>query len=86
MPIHTTRTSAYANLDKAWLRNQTARLHQRHLQFLRHFRLDIDTLLARAANLTRAARPAEDSIAGFGVRRSLTNRKLHFRNLGWSER
>jgi hypothetical protein len=59
MSIDTTRTSAYANLGSAWLRDQTARLHQRHLQFRRHFRLDVDALLARAANLTRAARPAE---------------------------
>lgn len=59
MSIDTTRTSAYANLGNAWLRDQTARHHQRHLQFRRHFRLDVDALLARAANLTRAARPAE---------------------------
>ncbi|MGO4392962.1 hypothetical protein AB4Z46_16560 [Variovorax sp. M-6] len=36
MSINTTRTSAHANLGSAWLRDQSARLHQRHLQFRRH--------------------------------------------------
>lgn len=35
----------------AWLRDHTARIQQRHLQFGRHCRLDIDSLLARAASL-----------------------------------
>ncbi len=59
MSIDTTRPSAYSNLGSAWLRDQIARLHQRHLQFRRHFCLDVDALLARAAKLTRAARAAE---------------------------
>ncbi|MDM0078471.1 hypothetical protein QTH90_28970 [Variovorax sp. J2P1-59] len=59
MSINTTQTSAYAKLGNAWLRDQTDRLHQRHLQFRRHFRLDFDVLLARAANPTQAPRPTE---------------------------
>jgi len=53
------RTSACADLGDAWLRYQTARIRQKHLQFGRHCRLDVDALLARAASVSRAARRAE---------------------------
>ena len=59
MSFHISHASAHANLDCAWLRDQTARLHQRHLQFRRHFRLDVDALLARAVKETRANRPVD---------------------------
>lgn len=35
--------------DSAWLRNQRARIEQRHLQFGQHCRLDIGGLLMRVA-------------------------------------
>ncbi len=56
MSMNLTRTNAYADLDDAWVRHQTARLHQRHLQYGRHCRLDVDAVLERAARLVRAAR------------------------------
>ena len=59
MSINSTGTSVYVDLGDAWLRYQTARIRQRHLQVGRHFRLDFDALLTRAASVTRAARSAE---------------------------
>ncbi|HSW04116.1 hypothetical protein [Aquabacterium sp.] len=56
MPMNLSRTDAYADLGDAWLRYQSARLHQRHLQFGQHCRLDADALLGRAARNARAAR------------------------------
>jgi len=47
------RTSAYADLGDACLRYQTARIRQKHLQFGRHCRLEVDALLARAASVSR---------------------------------
>jgi len=58
MSIQTTRTPVHADPCCAWLRDQTARLQQRHLQFRRHFRLDADAVLARATSLRRVPGPA----------------------------
>jgi hypothetical protein len=49
MSIDVARNSAYAHLGEAWLRYQSARIIQRHLQYGQHCRLDLDTLLAAAA-------------------------------------
>jgi len=51
MFIDVTRNSAYAHLGDAWLRYQSARILQRHLQFGLRGRLDVDALLAPAARL-----------------------------------
>ena len=52
------RTDTFADLGDAWLRDQMARLHQAHLQAGQRWRLDVDTLLARAARMAREAQPA----------------------------
>jgi len=52
------RATAYANLGDAWLRDQTARLRQAHLQFGRRWHLDVNALLARAAHTARETQPA----------------------------
>ena len=57
--MSTSRTSAFADLGHTWLRCQIARIHQKHLQFGRHCRLDVDALLARAASVSRAPGRAE---------------------------
>jgi len=49
MSIEAARNSAYAHLGEAWLRYQSARILQRHLQYGQHCRLDLETLLAAAA-------------------------------------
>jgi bifunctional pyridoxal-dependent enzyme with beta-cystathionase and maltose regulon repressor activities len=59
MSMNTTTTPAYADLGSAWLKYQTARIQQRHLQFGRHFRLDLDALLRRLATAARATRVME---------------------------
>lgn len=59
MFINGNGTNAYADLGEPWLSYQTARLRQKHVQFGRHFRLDVDALLDRAARLARAAQPIE---------------------------
>jgi hypothetical protein len=51
------RLHSYSDLGEAWLRDQTARILQRHLQFGRHLRLDVDSLLARSAMLGRVRVP-----------------------------
>ena len=57
MSTEPNRLSSYADLGETWLRNQKARILQRHLQFGRHFRLDVDSLLSRAAILGRVSVP-----------------------------
>jgi len=47
------RRPAYVQLGEPWLRAQKARILQRHLQYGGRIRLDIDSLLSRAALLTR---------------------------------
>ena len=49
MSIEVARNSAYAHLGEAWLRYQSARIIQRHLQYGQHCRLDLETLLTAAA-------------------------------------
>jgi hypothetical protein len=56
MSIKVTQPEAYADLGDVWLRDQTARLLQKHLQFGQHFRLDVDLLLTGRARAARAAR------------------------------
>jgi hypothetical protein len=51
MSLGLARNDSYALLDDTWLRHQSARICQRHLQFGRHCRLDLDTLLVAAARL-----------------------------------
>ena len=58
MSLNATPVNTYADLGDAWLRHQTARFHQKHLQFGQHCRLDVDALLARAAGVSRTTRPA----------------------------
>jgi len=58
MSINGIPSDAYADLGDAWLQDQSARLMQRHLQFGRHYRMDVDALLARSAQAARAARAA----------------------------
>jgi hypothetical protein len=49
MYIEVAQNSACAHLGEAWLRYQSARILQRHLQYGQHCRLDLETLLAAAA-------------------------------------
>jgi hypothetical protein len=56
MAFKVTGTEAYADLGEVWLRDQTARLLQKHLQFEHHWRLDFDSLLAQIARNARTAR------------------------------
>lgn len=56
MPLHLTQQAVYEDLGEIWLRDQSARLMQRHLQFGGHHRFDADALLLRMARTARAAR------------------------------
>ncbi|GAB7542574.1 hypothetical protein [Cupriavidus sp. 8B] len=58
MPINEVHTDAYADLGDIWLRDQSARLKQKHLQFGRHYRMDFEALLARNAQAARTGRAA----------------------------
>ncbi|SAK81613.1 hypothetical protein [Caballeronia ptereochthonis] len=58
MPINGIQSDAYADLGEAWIQDQSARLMQKHLQFGQHYRIDVDALLARSAQVARAARIA----------------------------
>ena len=51
MSLDLARNDSYAHLDDAWLRHQSARICQRHLQFGQHYRLDLDALLVATAHL-----------------------------------
>ncbi len=44
-----------ADLGAVWVRHQLARIHQKHVQFARHFRVDVAGLLMRATRLAREA-------------------------------
>jgi hypothetical protein len=51
------RANTYADLGPVWLRYRSALLHQKQLQFGgRHYHLDVDGLLDRAARTARQAR------------------------------
>ncbi|MBB3182398.1 hypothetical protein FHW64_006842 [Variovorax sp. Sphag1AA] len=54
MFVQATRPYAYAELGEVWLRHQTARLSQKHLQCGRHFRLEVNEVLDRAAHCVPA--------------------------------
>jgi hypothetical protein len=56
---------SHADLGNAWLRDHTARIQQRHLQFGRHLRLDVDSLLSRAASFGRIEIPRQQSRENF---------------------
>lgn len=58
MSIRLTQPGAYADLGDVWLRDQLARLTQKHLQFGGHYLMDADALLARLARTARAAQAA----------------------------
>jgi hypothetical protein len=58
MSIRLTQPGAYAGLGDVWLRDQLARLTQKHAQFGGHYRIDADALLARSAGTARAAKAA----------------------------
>lgn len=60
MSLNAIPINAYADLGDAWVRYQTARIHQKYLQFGLHFHLDIDALMVRAS---RAAREARGTVA-----------------------
>ena len=53
MSIDLKQAHSYVDLGSTWLRDHTARIQQRHLQFGRHCKLDLGSLLARAASLSR---------------------------------
>lgn len=72
MTITADRAAQYADLGEAWLRQQLARIQQRHLQCGRHFRLDLDAVLANAARFARGA-------AGSGIRTHRQNSSDHLR-------
>ncbi len=58
MSVRLTQPGAYADLGDIWLRDQLARLAQKHAQFGGHYRMDADALLARFARTARAAKAA----------------------------
>ncbi|MCJ0762522.1 hypothetical protein [Variovorax terrae] len=58
MSIRLIQPGAYADLGEIWLRDQLARLTQKHAQFGGHYRMDADALLARLARTARAAEAA----------------------------
>lgn len=58
MPVNGIQSGDYADLGEASLQDQFARLKQKRLQFGRHYRIDVDALLARSAQVARAARAA----------------------------
>ena len=69
MSIEVARNDAYAHLGEAWLRHQSARILQRHLQYGQHCRLDLDALLAAAAG-TMASRHLNKGVANECLRQA----------------
>nr|WP_315591690.1 hypothetical protein [uncultured Cupriavidus sp.] len=55
MSIRLIQPGAFADRGDVWLRDQLARLAQRHAQFGRRYRVDADALLARLASTSREA-------------------------------
>jgi hypothetical protein len=53
----TLRNTAREDLGETWYRHQVARIVQRHLQFGRHCRLDVDALVNGIARMIRRATP-----------------------------
>jgi|GEM_PF-2868789 len=58
MSIRLIQPGAYADLGDVWLRDQLARLTQKHAQFGGHYRIEVDALLARLAKTAREAKAA----------------------------
>ena len=54
MFIHSTEADSYADLGATWIFHQTFRLRQTYLQFGRHFRVDVDSLVDRTARRARS--------------------------------
>ncbi|WP_063925992.1 hypothetical protein [Cupriavidus sp. IDO] len=67
MPINELQSDAYADLGDIWLRDQSARLRQKHLQFGRHYRMDVEALLARNAQATRMGSAATMAAPSHGL-------------------
>ncbi|MGO4156105.1 hypothetical protein [Cupriavidus sp. YAF13] len=67
MPINEVQPDAYADLGDIWLRDQSARLKQKYLQFGRHYRMDVEALLARNAQATRMGRAAAMAASNRGL-------------------
>ncbi|HBD36040.1 hypothetical protein SGO26_27850 [Cupriavidus metallidurans] len=67
MSIRLIQPGAFADRGDVWMRDQLARLTQKHAQFGRHHRFDADALLARSARIAReasaAAAPAASKIS-----------------------
>ena len=64
MSIETLRNAQYKDLGETWYSHQAARIVQRHVQFGRHCRLDLDALVAGIAR--RIRRTNLDSAANEG--------------------
>jgi len=84
MSIETLRNAQYKDLGETWYSHQAARIVQRHIQFGRHCRLDLDALVAgiarkiRRANLDRAANEGRHipNDAGVADHRASRSREL----------
>jgi hypothetical protein len=55
MSTNALQNAQYKDLGETWYSHQAARIVQRHIQFGRHCRLDLDTLLAGIARRIRCA-------------------------------
>ena len=55
MSTNALQNAQYKDLGESWYFHQAARIVQRHIQFGRHCRLDLDTLLAGIARRIRCA-------------------------------
>jgi hypothetical protein len=89
--MSTEREQIRSNVDLGgtWLRDQKARILQRHLQFGRRLRIDVDSLLLRAASLSRAGGPRRASREDF-MRRATVDAiayclRLHAADAGIAE-
>ena len=54
MSIETLKNARYEDLGETWYSHQAARIVQRHIQFGRHCRLDVDALVAGIARRIRS--------------------------------
>src|SRR5947209_3911895 len=61
---------SYTDLGDAWVRYQSARVQQTHVQLGRHFRLDLNGLLHGLATAARARRrvPGPATLGDFSLR------------------
>lgn len=58
MFISPSQTNAYADLGEVWLRDQLARLTQKHVQFGGHYPVNADALLGQLVAAARGVRTA----------------------------